>query len=358
LRALDGHASVALAAAVHELLAEVVGDLDLPALRRLAERDDPVRPGDRLHAVPLQQTRDPFGCVRRRLEQLNSHRASDVESAPHEARLLQHPDQHARILVLVELAARRDVVGTDHRGTVDGGVAQEPVHQPERRRGGDIAARKPPDLGCVAFPGQEDAVAPVAVAACPPDHLHVVLERLGVVVEQDEPDVWFVDPHAERRGRDDHPRVSVDERLLRLRSQPGREPRVIGQRVHPVALEEPCDLLALLSRARVDDHGPVDGGDALQQAPSPLLLTVCDVHGMPQVRSHDAGPHRFEGAPERSSDLLLRLRGRGRGQPEHRRLSEFVEGCPDEQVVRAEVVPPHRHAVHLVHHDEPDSGIA
>jgi hypothetical protein len=66
----------------------------------------------------------------------------------------------------------------------------------------------------------------------------------------------------------------------------------------------------------------------------------------------DARAHDLERPAERLRDRL-RVRGRrGRRHPEDRRLSECVERASDEEVVRAEVVPPHAHAVHLVDHHE------
>ena len=74
-----------------------------------------------------------------------------------------------------------------------------------------------------------------------------------------------------------------------------------------------------------------------------------------QVRSHDARVDDLERAPERASDVVGRLRRRGRGHPEERRLAERLEPAPDEEVVGPEVVPPHAHAVHLVHDHEADA---
>ena len=65
----------------------------------------------------------------------------------------------------------------------------------------------------------------------------------------------------------------------------------------------------------------------------------------------------LERAAERFSDVARRLRRRGRGHPEQRRFAECLETPPDEEVVGAEVVSPHAHAVHLVDDDEPDADV-
>ena len=67
--------------------------------------------------------------------------------------------------------------------------------------------------------------------------------------------------------------------------------------------------------------------------------------------------HDLERAAERLADVARGL-GRGRrGHPEEHRVAERLEPAPDEEVVGAEVVPPHAHAVHLVHDDEPDADL-
>ena len=65
----------------------------------------------------------------------------------------------------------------------------------------------------------------------------------------------------------------------------------------------------------------------------------------------------LERASECLSDVARRLRRRGGGHPEQRRFAECLETPPDEEVVGAEVVAPHAHAVHLVHDDEPDPDV-
>ena len=65
--------------------------------------------------------------------------------------------------------------------------------------------------------------------------------------------------------------------------------------------------------------------------------------------------HDLRITAEREADLARGL-GRGRsGHSEQRRAAELFEASADEEVVRAEVVPPHADAVHLVDDHEPDS---
>ena len=62
-------------------------------------------------------------------------------------------------------------------------------------------------------------------------------------------------------------------------------------------------------------------------------------------------------ASERKADLSRGL-GRGRGgHSEQRRVAELLERSTDEEVIRAEVVPPHADAVHLVDDHEPDADV-
>jgi hypothetical protein len=73
-----------------------------------------------------------------------------------------------------------------------------------------------------------------------------------------------------------------------------------------------------------------------------------------EVRAHDARVHDLERAAERVADLAGHGGRRGRGHSEERGRLELLERTTDEEVVGPEVVTPHAHAVHLVHHHEPD----
>ena len=69
-------------------------------------------------------------------------------------------------------------------------------------------------------------------------------------------------------------------------------------------------------------------------------------------------PDELEVTSERRADRLRVRRRRGGGHAEDRGAAERLQRPPDEEVVGAEVVPPHAHAVHLVHDHEADADLA
>ena len=122
---------------------------------------------------------------------------------------------------------------------------------------------------------------------------------------------------------------------------------------HAVTDERPRDLLAGAARARVDDRRCVaEGAQSAEERTEAILAVLRPLHVVAEVRPVDARAHDLEGSAERVRDRLRVRGGRGRRHPEDRGLAERVERAADEEVVRAEVVPPHAHAVHLIDHHE------
>ncbi len=188
-----------------------------------------------------------------------------------------------------------------------------------------------------------------------PDHLHVALERLGVVVERHEADVRLVDPHPEC-GRGDHRLDPAFDEGFLGRGPLGRlEPRVVVDGRQVVGTQRAREALAAATGACVDDRRRaaqlVQPADERSQ---PRLLAVDDLDVVAEVRPDDARADDLRLAAQGVGDLPLRRRGRGRRHAEDRRPAERVERAADEEVVGAEVVPPHADAVHLVDHDETD----
>ncbi len=117
--------------------------------------------------------------------------------------------------------------------------------------------------------------------------------------------------------------------------------------------ERARDLLAGATRARVDDRRRVaQRPQSAEEGAEAVFAVLCPLDVVAEVGPVDARAHDLERPAERLRDRLGVRGGRRRGHPEDRGISERVERAADEQVVRAEVVPPHAHAVHLVDHDE------
>ncbi len=341
-------AHVAAPARRVERLPEVGGHLLVPTDPRLRERDDPVRARLRDEPRALQERLDALGRVGRRGLQRDPHASPLVEVATEETRLLEHPDEHARVAI-------------GHDGGELGGV-DEALPVPERavdraklRHRGHVGDREAPERPRVGRARQQERLARLAVAPGPSHHLHVALERVRVADETHEPHVGLVDAHAEGGRRDDDLRAIGDEVVLDACPLARLETRVVMLGPEAVAAQYPCQLLGRASRSRVDDRGAAaERAKALDEDLDPVFRVGDLLHVVAETRAHDAGVHDLELAPERLPDVARGLRSCRRRHPEDRRVAERLEAAPDEEVVGAEVVPPHAHAVHLVHDDEPD----
>ena len=221
---------------------------------------------------------------------------------------------------------------------------------------GNIADCEPPHRGRVGRAREQQRLARSAVAAAATDHLHVALERVGVVEEAHEAHIRLVDSHPEGRRRDDPADPAADEVVLNPGALIGLEARVVVLEPQAVATERPRDALAGVARAGVDDDASIlDRPQSLDEDAQAILVATDLLDVVAQVRPHDARPHDGELTAESGRDLRGSGGSRRRGHPEHRRVAQRLERAPDEEVVRPEVVSPHADAVHLVDHDEADA---
>ena len=151
------------------------------------------------------------------------------------------------------------MVAGRQQGRVDGAaeIADRPIHLPQVVRPGNVADREPSHGGGVGRAREQQRLARCPVAASAADHLHVALERVGIVEEADEADVRLVDAHAECRRRDDAADPPADEVVLNAGALAGLETGVIVLEAQAVATERPGDALAGVPRAGVDDGAPV-----------------------------------------------------------------------------------------------------
>ncbi len=321
----------------------------MPADARLGEGDDAVgaRLGEELRTH--EQRLHAVGRVLRCRKQLDAHAPAFVVAARHELGLLEHPDEHAwialgrggRELVRVDAAPR---------------LAQRAVHRPQLRGRRHVRDGEPAKRRGVARAREQERVARHAVPPRAPDHLDVLLERAGVVDEADEAHVGLVDPHPESSRRDDDLRAARDEVVLDARALLRLEPRVVVLRPEAVSAQDACELLRRAARARVDDgRCAAEPAQAVDEDAHAVLGVRDLLDVVAEVRPDDAGRDHLRLAAERAADLLGGLGRRGGRHPEQHGLAELRERPADEEVVGAEVVPPHAHAVHLVDDDEADA---
>ena len=126
----------------------------------------------------------------------------------------------------------------------------------------------------------------------------------------------------------------------------------------PVAAEHAGQLLGRAPRARIDDRrAAAQRTQPFDEDRDPVLGVRDFLDVVAQVRAHHTRMDGLELPSEREADVPRRLGRRRRGHPEEGRIAERLEPAPDEEVVGPEVVPPHAHAVHLVHDHEPDADL-
>ena len=116
------------------------------------------------------------------------------------------------------------------------------------------------------------------------------------------------------------------------------------------------ELLGGPPRAGVHDRrAPVERLETTDDGAHPVIGVPHLLDLVPEIRPHDRRPDDLRLTTERVADLAGGL-GRGRrGHPEQRRFPELRERVADEEVVGAEIVSPHAHAMRLVDDHEPDS---
>ncbi len=325
----------------------MLGDLRVAAPSRLGERHDPLDARDRLTCGALEELVEDGPGLGPDVGQLDLHHPARVVPATDDARLLEHPDQDARIVI----------PGRQEGGVDDATLgANRPVDAPEVVGLGNVSDGEPTDGRRVGGACEEEGRARRAVAAPSADHLDVALERVGVVEQAHEPNVRLVDAHSERGRRDNAPDAAADEVLLHAGTLARLEAGVIMLHRDPVASKGACDPFAGVAGACVDDGAAlVERAESVDEDAKPVLVAADLLDVVAEVRAHHARPHDLEVATERLGDAAGGRRGRGRRHPEDSRAVERLENPADEEVIGAEVVPPHAHAVHLVDHDEPDA---
>ena len=195
---------------------------------------------------------------------------------------------------------------------------------------------------------QEHRPGGLAVAARAPRFLEIGLRAFREVCVHHEADIGLVDAHAEGVGAHHHARVAGLPGLLPLRAGGGAQARVVIVCLHPRLAERGGEFLCPAAAAHIHDAAALHpGADAAELARLVLGFAdnVAEV-GALEARLFEVG--RCKAQP--LHDVLRHFRGGRGGEGDHRGVHLFAE-LPDEEIVRAEVVPPLGDTVGLVHHD-------
>src|SRR5215213_411698 len=206
---------------------------------------------------------------------------------------------------------------------------------------------------------EEDTIGGHHVSAGAADLLVVRLDRSGQVEVYHEPDVGFIDPHAESVCRDYGLRIAVHKSFLRARPLALLHAAVIGVYAQARELQLGRDLLDALSRRGVDYARPRRVSDHAPEG-FVLLLFGRRVHyAQGEVRPVEAGDEDSRiGQPELLAYVRADLGRGGRGQSDDLRPAQQLRRFLEPQVIRPEIVPPVRDAVGLVYGEQPDFDLA
>ena len=166
---------------------------------------------------------------------------------------------------------------------------------------------------------------------------------------QHKADIGFVDAHAESVRRHHHPRFVIQKRVLVALALVRRKARVITRGRVTVSPQLFAHLFHGLARqavhnarsARVGRQIPCDG----------RVFVPRFLHTKIQIRPVEARHHGYRvREAQQAHDILPHLaRGRGRKRPHHGAAGQRFQKAGDIQIPGAEILPPLRHAVGLVH---------
>ena len=191
------------------------------------------------------------------------------------------------------------------------------------------------------------------VAARPAGLLVVALDTLRDIVVDHIAHIGLVDPHAEGDGGHHHIDVFHQEHVLVFGAGFGIEPGVIGDSADTVHLEHLGQLFDALAAQAIDN--PRFPG-MLPHKTDDVAVHVLGLgpHLVKEVRAVEGSlEHIGIGDTQVFNDVFLYLRGgRGRKGDNGNAVSEPVDDGPQIAVLGAEVVPPLRNAVGLVHGHE------
>ena len=219
----------------------------------------------------------------------------------------------------------------------------------------------------VAVVREHQALAAQPVAPRAPDLLVVLLHGLGRAPVHDAPRVRLVDAHAERHRRHDHLHRPHEEAVVRVLAVRGRVPGVVWRHDDGRARERSRQvrrhLVHLVARGRVHDGavavwlGAELRHQRRQRRPEATRRRFAP-HGDGEVRAVEREQRHVRVAqPELRDDVGLHARHGGGGERDQRHALE-AGGAPhvaDAAERGAEVVPPRRDAVRLVHRHEAEA---
>ena len=212
----------------------------------------------------------------------------------------------------------------------------------------------PLDLGeplPVAVIPQEDGIGGLSVASGAARFLEIGLGAVGQVVMDHEPHVRFVDAHAEGVGTHHYPCPSGFPVLLAEGPDLRGNACMVERGGNAGGAEHPGGFFCPLPVAYIHDARPGDTAAHGKKLPV-LVLALPDDIG--EVGPLESGFEEILLPESEPVHDVVRDGGRRRGREgDHRRL----HGSPqhtDLEVFRAEIVPPLRDAVRLVHDDEGD----
>ena len=226
----------------------------------------------------------------------------------------------------------------------------------DRLRRGRVAVGEVVEHDPIVGAGQQFADRGPAVAASPARFLGVVFQRLGQVVVIHPADVGLVDAHAKRDRGDDRVGAASHEGILCLVPLLVRQAGMVGERLKSTLSQVARHLFGGLLQCHIDDRGLPPLKQPARQHPKPIAGRA---GGDPvaEIRPQERILHMVRRIDiKRPTDVGRDRRRRRRRQRQHGTDAELLCHMRQPQVFRAEVMPPLRNTVGLIHCHHRDPG--
>ena len=214
----------------------------------------------------------------------------------------------------------------------------------------------------VARRREQQAAGRRAVAPGAARLLVVRLDRAGHRLVADRPHVGLVDAHAERVRRHDDVDLAGHEAPLRLGARVARQARVVGEhrscRAPAPAAPRACRTPRACPRRRSPAARPARRARRRSRGGRPPWSRTARPRTRGSAGRSPVATRTGSRRPEPRDDVVGHLRRGRRRRGDDRLGAEPARRVGQPEVVRPEVVPPLRHAVRLVDHEQADLRLA
>ena len=173
----------------------------------------------------------------------------------------------------------------------------------------------------------------------------------------DEPEVWLVEAHAEGDGSDQGLDIVAEELLFGLDALVGLQVGVVGAGHNALPLEPFGGAPRILHREGVNDAAAGQLREEVRQPRQPVgLIVQRDIEELERAADQRA-TQDVEACYLRLNVFHDAVVGGGRRAEDRHPGRQQAQDAHDAPVIRAEIMPPIRNAVRLIHHKHPDAAL-